>query len=698
MPAVVGLALAPALGAAFGLTTSGAFISAAGLTIAGVNVVGALSTGIFLGAVYGAERLLSSPRAAKAQLQLPAGAVAQEIELAAVSPRFYTYGQDRVGGPVFFQEVGGQFGGWLGYGIVLSCRPIDGVISYLVDDENWAISTGATNEPVESPAGYAPQAVDLGPDVFWPNAGPKFTVFSILVYVPNAGPQPSPTGVGPIMFGEFRNASQAGVVSTLLTRDHASIWDASHLGRGLACLYFRANRMDREYRFVRYPRGFPTVSTIERGHRIYDPRDAGQSFYASGAHLTAALALKAADPAFYTGGDYREDAGGIWSAYNPTWEFSTNPALQIADMLTCPAGFGLSYDDIDWPAFIVAANDCDRLVPVFGGGTGAFAQGHLTWRADEERRDVLGKLLAACDAQLYEDEEGKVSIWVGKWEEPTVALTESDIAMPITFDAASGVYEGDNVVVPAYVEPRSNYQRNTSLQVEDIASISRVGRRATTIDLPAVHDFNQAYRLAARALRRKNAPMKIECVAGPRALLADGERVVRLDLPTYGVFGVFRVMRLEAQSISTIALTLHQVTQDMFEDVVPPFDPINGALPGAPVTAPYTPPAPAAPTLSSSVVSSQAVIAANVPAPGGGDAVSDARFQFRAVDPSTSEPLGDGSFAIFSNFTGQYSAASPGITGVNGTPQRFEVRAWFVNNGQPGPLSASSFITITTFN
>jgi hypothetical protein len=698
MPAVVGLAVAPVLGAALGLTTSGALISAAGLTIAGVNVVGAISTGLVIGALYGAERLLASPRGGKPQLQLPAGPVAQEIELAAVSARYYTYGQDRVGGAVFFQEVGGQFNGWLDYGIVLSCRPIDGVVTYFVDDEAWSISTGLANEPVESPAGYAPQAVDLGPEVFWPNAGPKFTVFSILVYVPGQGPQPSPTGSGPIMFGEFRNASQAGALSTLLTRDHASIWDNTHLGRGLACLYFRANRMDREYRFVRYPRGFPTVSTVERGHRIYDPRDSGQSFYAAGAHLTATLAIKASDSAFYTGGDYREDAGGIWSAYNPTWEFSTNPALQIADLLTCPAGFDLTYDDLDWPSFVEAANDCDRLCPIFPSGTGAFATAHLTWSAAEERRDVLGKLLAACDAQIYEDEDGKVAIWVGKWIEPTVTLTEADLAMPITFDGSSGVYEGDNVVTPAYVEPRSNYQRNTSLYVEDAASIARVGRRSTTIDLPAVKDFNQAYRLAARALRRKNSPMKIDCVAGPRALLADGERVVQLELPSFNISGVFRVMRLEAQSISTVALTLHQVTEDMFEDAVPPFDPINGALPGAPVTTPYTPPAPGAPSLSSSVVGSAAIIAASVSAPGGGDTVSDARFQYRAVDPVTSAPLGDGSFAIFSNFTGQYSAASPGITGVNGTAQRFEVRAWFVNNGQPGPLSSSSFLTITTFN
>ena len=492
-----------------GSRTSGALISAAGLTIAGVNVVGAISTGLVIGALYGAERLLASPRGGKPQLQLPAGPVAQEIELAAVSARYYTYGQDRVGGAVFFQEVGGQLGGWLGYGIVLSCRPIDGVVTYFVDDEAWSISTGLANEPVESPAGYAPQAVDLGPEVFWPNAGPKFTVFSILVYVPGQGPQPSPTGSGPIMFGEFRNALQAGALSTLLTRDHASIWDNTHLGRGLACLYFRANRMDREYRFVRYPRGFPTVSTVLRGQRLFDPRDNGQSFYAAGAHLTAVNAIKAGDAAFYTGGDFREDTGGIWSAYNPTWEYSSNPALQIADLLTCPAGFDLTYDDLDWPSFVEAANDCDRLCPIFPSGTGAFATAHLTWSAAEERRDVLGKLLAACDAQIYEDEDGKVAIWVGKWIEPTVTLTEADLAMPITFDGSSGVYEGDNVVTPAYVEPRSNYQRNTSLFVEDAASIARVGRRSTTIDLPAVKDFNQAYRLAARALRRKNSPMKI---------------------------------------------------------------------------------------------------------------------------------------------------------------------------------------------
>jgi hypothetical protein len=166
-------------------------------------------------------------------------------------------------------------------------------------------------------------------------------------------------------------------------------------------------------------------------------------------------------------------------------------------------------------------------------------------------------------------------------------------------------------------------------------------------------------------------------------------------------------MSLNLSGGSAVQGVFHLVTEDMFADVISPFDAINPTLPGLTIINPYVPETPDAPALSSSSISAglaQILAVAHfdggASAPANGDTSSYTRFRSRAVNVSTNAPLGDGSWIVWSNYSSisLYSAPSPSIAGVTGTPQRFEVQCWLVStSGNPGNPSPSSFITISTF-
>ena len=386
----------------------------------------------------------------------------------------------------------------------------------------------------------------------------------------------------------------------------------------------------------------------------------------------------------------------VYSVYNSTWKYSANPALVIADYLTFPdAGWGLTYDDLRWDAFEAAADYFDRFVTAFGDAPEPYARCHLTWSTTEEKRDVLARIKAACDSDVYEDSDGKVVIWPSQFEEPTVTFTKSDISA-LRIDPGGGVYDESNAVQVTYVEPRTNFSKNTSIVARDEASIAQVGERQSSLDLSYVHSFSQAYRIATRAMRRKNSPQKITATLKARGLLADGQRVVGLDLPDYGVVGVYRVLGMSAQTLASISLQLALVTPDMFDDVVPPYDPVNGSLPGLPLVPGFVPSTPTMSAAFGSISGTSALITATIVTPtGAGDAQSVAYFRSRPVNVATHVPLGAGAWTVWSDAISQFAAVSPTITGVSGVTQCFEVQAWLVSTqGVAGLPSASSFVTL----
>lgn len=693
MPQILALAIAPLLTAVAGEVVATGTILGTSMTLTGL-----LSNAVFFGGLFGAEMLLAHPKQAVPSWKLPAGPVTFSPDGQAISARFGSYGRVQIEGVKFFWECDGQT---LGIGSVLDTAPWDAIEAYYVDDEFVSVSTGAVLHQTTTPLGqYAVISFDEGTGVLWPQSpSKKWVQFYGYVYV--SGQQiPIIIGSGPAGFLEYRNATDAGFSPKLLNTyfgansptalapNGAPLWSTNqHLCRGLTTLSSTWKRFAiAGGGFNVFPNFFPRIKVTGRGRRVWDPRDRTQSFYSP--------------------------TTGLYDRYNPTWQWSANAALAILAYLSDPEYFALPLSRFNLEYWIQAANDCDAKTPAYAGSTEPFAECHFTFAADQEKRDVLTTLKANCDADVWEDEKGLICIKIGQWEDPEVWLTSSDIA-GFSEAPANDAYAEQNVVTASYVEPRLNFVKTPCQEWVDEASVAAVGRRAAAIDFPACHSFSQAFRLAARAQKRLNTPSKITVYTGPRGWLAWNKRVIGINCPQWGLYGVYRLAEPVKQiDLANYELSLLEVTTSMFTDEVPTADPINSSLPGVTNLSTFTPIQPDTPICVVTSAEPNSYITASVTAPNAmarnpfipeiqyDDTTSIANFHMREVDASHNVLPGQ-SWALWTTALGQYSRRSDNIhddTPVPGvaTVRYFEVQAWFISaQGTPGAFSASVFVTVT---
>lgn len=690
MPMLIAPLIATGLTALIGeIAATGAILGIAGLTVSGI-VTGAVT----LGLVVGAEMLLSRKRGGGAQGDVQTQ-IAQPgtVGPQSIGPRFHAVGQTRVGGAFFFREVDHNI---LLYAIVINCGRIDSLVAHLVDDE-IQITDG-----VDLPPYY----VAADDKIVAPTAGRKYATRLVSVWNGTQWvqvPEPTPRALSKY---EFVNATDEGFVSRLLSyyvgglngsgggatfdtwapgSGDPFVWDETRLARGLCCMYAAYEGSNQgpgatlsQFLGI-YPNRYPQHSFIVRGEPVFDPRDPAQSW------------------------DDRS-----------TWVWSRNPALIWAYYWTHEDGGRLSYDDIDWDSVAEAADYCDRLVPSFDESTEPFACCDMQWNTSEARADVEARILAACDGMAYE-RAGKQAIWIVQDVTPAVTLTAKDISR-LEWDVTAGALAETNYIQASYPEPRASYANVATVPVLDIGSIGRVGQRQATIPLSAVTNFNQAYRLTHRVLKRRNPGQFVTITGGPRLLRAAGEFMVNIDAPEYGVKGKFLSSRLVtvAADLSSATMEFKEVPDGAFDDVVSPSDPISPSIFATSSTTPNL-----APTGIPAVISwdgipqpyitaeakTYQVLNGAVYTPGTTpeglptDTTLEFFVQSRPVDPGTHLPLGDGSWSkatdgavIWTNYADEWHLVSPALA-PDGS---YELRAWFrsISTGALSTIFAGVFVDI----
>lgn len=284
------------------------------------------------------------------------------------------------------------------------------------------------------------------------------------------------------------------------------VWTSDHRLRGIAHWVVRFFSPPAEDFQVVFPDGYNTpVRCVCRLSRVWDPSSPGQ------------------DP------DDPE-----------TWFWTDNAALCILDYLRHPDGYRLSLDDIDIDSFIAKAAIDEELVPLAGGGSENRYRIWGIYSLTDDPRDVLMKMLAACDGELYETSEGKVAIRGGAWGPPTVTITAADI-LSHSMEQGNNKFAAFNELKIYYTSPEHDYQSVEAPPWVNEADQAERGILTSELHLDLVPSASQARRLAKIHIAKSNPEWKGTIVANLSALNALGERTVRLVLPELGIDDAFFV-------------------------------------------------------------------------------------------------------------------------------------------------------------
>lgn len=346
----------------------------------------------------------------------------------------------------------------------------------------------------------------------------------------------------------------AGERDTNLETWSGGEWASTAIGCNVARLHVRT-----DWQETLYATGFPGVSAIVRGKKVYDPRL-----------------------------DSTNGGTGSHRANTPsTWAYSDNPALCAADYLRDSLGFGCASTEIDWPSVIAAANVCDELVPIdAGSGTQKRYTVAGVLSTETDRKTNLEALLdAMVGIAVYSG--GKWTIRAGAYVTPTLDLDEGDLAGgDITVQARANRRDLFNAVRGRYREPNQLYQvtdfppyASSTYATEDGGEV--IYRE---IDLQMVDDARRAQRIAKLLLFRARQALTIQATFKLSAYALQPGDTCRLTIARYGWSNkVFRVLRREFESLSAVRLTLQEDASSIYSwtysEAVDPDPAPNTSLP-----------------------------------------------------------------------------------------------------------------------
>ena len=162
--------------------------------------------------------------------------------------------------------------------------------------------------------------------------------------------------------------------------------------------------------------------------------------------------------------------------------YSENPAWCIRDYLTHRDGWRIPAQWIDDASFAGFAALCDQPVALKAGGTEARYRLSGHYALSDAPKDVMGRMLATCDGQVYMTAEGKIGILGGEWTEPDVVITSDDI---LEFEAADGFdpFTDFNVLKGKFTSPAHGYQPTEVPERRDTVALATEPERVETIEI-----------------------------------------------------------------------------------------------------------------------------------------------------------------------------------------------------------------------
>jgi hypothetical protein len=224
----------------------------------------------------------------------------------------------------------------------------------------------------------------------------------------------------------------------------------------------------------------------------------------------------------------------LWDPRTETVAWSANAALVIADWLWRQG------QAVDWDEVAAEANTCDELVWTRDGVQVPRWELHAVLSDEETFEAQRARLAMGCDAFFYERPDGALGFRVGRYDPPTVTLTDADVAA-CTVTSGAWASGRPTEVAAVYVEPENAWRESAAgVWVEDAAS--RRVREEPRFTM--VNRHNQALRLAKRHARARRPAWKLQGTLSAAGYNLIGQRFFRLELAALGIYETFEVVTL----------------------------------------------------------------------------------------------------------------------------------------------------------
>ncbi|MEM8822032.1 MAG: hypothetical protein AAGF30_00330 [Pseudomonadota bacterium] len=296
-------------------------------------------------------------------------------------------------------------------------------------------------------------------------------------------------------------------------------WGAAHRGDGLWTTYMRCQQRSQNTQLTSYPTGAPTLQWVADCSRVYDPR--------TGARV-----------------------------------FTDNAALVIADWLSHPDGFALE-NVLEEAELVAAANAANEVRQLASGGTTRMWRlaGSASLSARPEA--TLVAMLDACAGDLRLRPTGLIGLTIGGDPDPVITLTDDDVLEFLRGDDGPDVLDRYTELPITYVDENLDWTETTADPWVDLAGEQRLGATIVggPLDLRFAPNHAQARHVGKIRTARDNSPGRWRIRYKLSALPAIYENTVRLDHPSLGIDGVWRVQPYTV-SMEDLSVTLDLVRID----------------------------------------------------------------------------------------------------------------------------------------
>lgn len=500
------------ISAAIGLT---ALISGIGVSASVAGAIGGaiITVGVSLGLNFIASKLTVTKKPAEEASSSPGAPVGVQtsLQIGGAVPRSAIFGRQATAGHFVYWNIYGANNEYLQLVYAIGEGQHDALESLYVNGKSCAL--GTTD-----------------------GTGTQVPAF-------NGSARPNGPAAGPRLWVRFFSGAEAQAADAQLY-NHANPvgrWTSNDRLAGIS--YVSVTLLYDEEVFQS---GIPTFLFVIRGLRCYDVR-LDSTAGGSGSHRWA-------QPTTYT-----------WTDNPAVCLYNYQRGIYLGSELIL--GQGLAALDILDAMYGAAANACDELVTLAGGGSEKRYRVGMQVSADREHRTAIEQFLTAMAGSLLES-AGSFGPIAGVAQVPALSFTDDDLiaGAAARYSAKRSRSDLVNALFSTFSDPSQMWQSVSAPPRTSSADELADGERlARSVDYPMIYSGTQAQRVAEIQRRLERQQATADVVLGLKYIVLEPGDWVTWQSDRFGFTKDFQVLRAQSGEDQTVALSLREIADSVFD-------------------------------------------------------------------------------------------------------------------------------------